>query len=113
MGKNEARGFVRRLLPDWFRLKTPLIVQSARRRERSTNGRSNNPRQSCTANSAAWAADDPEGLAAQGELFSLGRDRARPPLEYVAQTDHSSPGGLQIPERHDGRGTNHALLFLS
>ena len=59
-------GFVRRLLPDWFRLKTPLIVQSARRRERSTNGRLNkcDPRQSCTANSAASVAVDPEGLTA-------------------------------------------------
>ena len=101
--RKEARGFVRRRLPDWFRLKTPLIVQRvrAKRRERSTNGRSNrcDPRQSCTANSAAWAAADPEGLPAQGELISLSRDRARPPLEYPAHTDHSSAGGLQILER--------------
>src|ERR1700674_1715638 len=90
----------------------PLIVPGARRRERSTNGRSNrcDPRQSCTANSAACGATDPEGLAAQGELISLSRDRARPPLEYAAQTDHSSPGGLQIPPPHDGRGTNHASI---
>src|SRR6266404_1509848 len=102
--RKEARGFVRRRLADWFRLKTPLIVVRvrAKRRERSTNGRSNrcDPRQSCTANSAAWAAADPEGLPAQGELISLSRDRARPPLEYAAQTDHSSAGGLQILERH-------------
>src|SRR6266851_6708974 len=102
--RKEARGFVRRRLPDWFRLKTPLIVLRARakRRERSTNGRSNrcDPRQSCTANSAAWAAADPEGLTAPGELISLSRDRARPPLEYPAHTDHSSAGGLQILERH-------------
>jgi putative PIN family toxin of toxin-antitoxin system len=35
----KADRVVRRLFPDWFRLKTPLIVQSARRPERSTSGR--------------------------------------------------------------------------